>query len=213
MSIPTFTPGYPLDGQSLGDSKAAIRDNLDGTFQTLNVDHVNNNGAPGSNPAGYHTVIHEVTQTTATSIPGVNQVFSGIPGSLSVDATLTPAVPNNGDTQLYSLTGSGGLSQLTGYDRSVSGYQWLGGVLMQWGLAPGIGSDTVSPILFPIPFPSGITANVLSITVTSTITGIPVSGSNASRIIITGSVSSTGFSTRTPRNIGDQGLYWLAIGY
>ena len=44
MSIPTYTQGYPPDGSSLGQTKSVIRNNLDGTFLTLAVDHVDNNG-------------------------------------------------------------------------------------------------------------------------------------------------------------------------
>ena len=52
MSIPAFTPGYPPDGSSLGETKSVIRNNLDGTFLTLGVDHINNNGQPGSESSG-----------------------------------------------------------------------------------------------------------------------------------------------------------------
>ena len=63
MGIPAYVPGYPPDGSSLGQTKSTIRNNLDGTFQTIAVDHINNNGDPGSQPPGYHTIIHEVPQT------------------------------------------------------------------------------------------------------------------------------------------------------
>ena len=100
MTIPTYVSGYPPDGSSLGSTKTTIRGNLDGTFLTLGVDHVNNNGSPGNNPAGYHTIIHQVTQTTIPStISGVNQFFSMIPGT----GASRPLPPN--DTQLYSLSG------------------------------------------------------------------------------------------------------------
>ena len=102
MPIPTYTPGYPPDGSSLGQTKSTIRNNLDGTFQTLAIDHVNNNGQPGSNPAGYHTIIHQVSQTSVSTVSGVNQVFSGVPGSLRVNTVTTPIITPGGDTQLYS---------------------------------------------------------------------------------------------------------------
>jgi len=142
MSIPTYVEGFPQDGQSLGASKAQIRDNLDGTFETLGTDHVNNNGeaqsAPLSgNPPGYHTIIHEVTQTSVNTIAGVNQIFSGIPGTLVVNTKTTPAIPNNNDTQLYTLTGAAvglaGLSQMTGNNALANGYVWCAGILLMWG--------------------------------------------------------------------------------
>ena len=133
MPIPTYTLGYPPDGASLGQTKSTIRNNLDGTFQTLAVDHVNNNGQPGSQPAGYHTIIHQVTETNVSTVSGHNQVFSGVPGTLIVNGVTTLAVPPNGDTQLYSLSGAGALAQLTGFSATANGYAWVGGVLLQWG--------------------------------------------------------------------------------
>src|SRR5580700_2776789 len=112
MAIPPYVKGYPPDGSSLGQTKSTIRNNLDGTFDTVAVDHVNNNG-PNMQPAGYHTIIHEVTQTNVSTVAGVNQIFSGVPGTLVVNSVTTKAIPNNGDTQLYSLTGAGVLAQLT----------------------------------------------------------------------------------------------------
>jgi len=156
MPIPTYTPGYPPDGSSLGQTKSTIRNNLDGTFQTLGIDHVNNNGSPGTNPAGYHTVIHQVTQTSVATIAGVNQVFSGVPGTLVVDGTTTSFVPNNSDTQLYALTAGGALAQLTGYYPTGNGYAWAGGILFQWGTFT-MGSDIHSQAVnYPIPFPKNV---------------------------------------------------------
>jgi hypothetical protein len=102
MPIPAYTPGYPPDGSSLGQTKAVIRNNLDGTFQTLAVDHIDNNGNPGSQPAGYHTVIHQVPQTSVNTASGYNQIFSGFPGTLIVNGLTTPAIPPLPYEQLYS---------------------------------------------------------------------------------------------------------------
>ena len=152
MAIPTYTPNVPPDGSSLGSTKADIRDNLDGTFQTLGIDHINNNGEPGTNPAGYHNIIHQVLKTSVTAIPNINQVFSGIPGILTYtngSGTFTsPAIPSGGDTQLYSLTGNGGFSQLTGNFAANNGYVWCAGILIQWGL------DNVGSISFTPNFPT-----------------------------------------------------------
>lgn len=142
MPIPSYTPGYPPDGTSLGQTKATIRNNLDGTFQTLNVDHINNNGQPGSKPAGYHRTIHQVTQTSVSTVSGYNQIFSGVPGTLRVNSSLTPAIPPTGDTQLYSLSGAGILSQLTGFSAANNGYVWVGGILFQWGVISQNNSQT-----------------------------------------------------------------------
>ena len=203
MPIPTYTPGYPPDGSSLGQTKVVIRNNLDGTFQTLAVDHIDNNGSPGSNPAGYHKIIHEVSQTNVSTATNVNQVFSGVPGTLVVNSTTTPAIPNNGDTQLYSLSGAGVLSQLTGSLLAGNGYAWVGGILLQWGtfsMASNIHSQGVS---YPIAFPH----NVFMPAVIGSTSNDPAeaAGVNLS------SVSTSGFTAYRTGN-GNLNYTFIAIG-
>jgi len=205
MPIPTYTPGYPPDGSSLGQTKATIRNNLDGTFETLAIDHVNNNGQPGSNPAGYHTIIHEVTQTNVTTVAGVNQVFSGVPGTLIVNGVTTPALPANGDTQLYSLTGAGALTQLTGYSAASPGYAWVGGVLMQFGIVTVTGTGSIS-------YPITLTAAAFSIQLTqfNTTPGVV-------QYLQVFASSTTGFTIKVFNgngaiSVAPRTIYWLAIG-
>lgn len=196
MPIPPFIPGYPPDGSSLGQTKSTIRNNLDGTFQTLNVDHINNNGDPGSKPAGYHTIIHEVPQTTVTTVSGYNQVFSGVPGALVVNGTTTPAIPPT-DQQLYSLTGGGILSQLTGHNATSSGYQWIGGILIQWGNA----SATFVPVDFPVAFPHAVFSMVVTGSSSLYLGGFVVS-----------SLTQTAFTVTRTDGSGATGYYYIAIG-
>lgn len=205
MPIPTYTPGYPPDGSSLGQTKATIRNNLDGTFETLAIDHVNNNGQPGSNPAGYHTVIHEVTQTNVSTVTGVNQIFSGVPGTLIVNGVTTPALPANGDTQLYSLTGAGTLAQLTGYNAASTGYAWIGGMLMQFGIVTVTGNGSIA---YPITL--GAAAFSIQLTQFNTTPGVI-------QFLQVSSSSSTGFSIKVLDANGSvsgspRTIYWLAIG-
>lgn len=204
MPIPTYTLGYPPDGSSLGQTKAVIRNNLDGTFQTLAVDHVNNNGQPGSNPAGYHTIIHQVTQTNVSTVSGVNQIFSGKPGTLVVNGVTTPAVPNNGDVQLYSLTGMGNLSQLTGYNTGTpNGYCWSGGLLFQWGKFNSSGGSG-QIITLPIPFPKNFfNAQATMIRNSSNVDVIYCTSNPTS-----GVVSQISFRDTS----GGNPFYWFAIG-
>lgn len=202
MPIPTFTQGYPPDGSSLGQTKKPIRDNLDGTFQTLGVDHVNNNGQPGSNPAGYHTIIHQVTQSgPPTPITGVNQVFSMIPPS---------GIPSNTDTQLFTVTGDqtpGEYSQLTGNNaNATNGSVWCAGILIQWGQTTSSSSSTKA-VSFTQAFPNNC-FNAIAIPIRAASSP----GSDFACCIVTGSVSKTGF---TIGNIGAHsvdGFYWAAIG-
>lgn len=78
------------------------------------------------NLGGYHKVIRQDVQgSTPANIPNINQIF--------VKSYLPPFSGATADTQLYALTGNGGLSQLTGNDAETDGWQWIGGVLLQWG--------------------------------------------------------------------------------
>lgn len=125
MGIPTFNQGYPPDGSSLGQTKKTIRDNLDGTFLTLGVDHINNNAQPGAKPAGYHTVVHMVPQAAnPATIAGYGQLFS---------KTV------NADQALFWKTGNGLVQQLTTNitpSAATNGYTFLpGGLILQWGSA------------------------------------------------------------------------------
>ncbi len=141
MPIPTFTPNYPLDGSTLGQTKKVIRDNLDGTFQTLAIDHIDNNGNPGGKPAGYHKVIHSVPQGGNPGVmPGIGQLYC---------KTVTPPTPS-GDQALFWETGGGIVQQLTANITPVSatnGVTFLpGGLILQWGTTGNISSGT--PVLF-----------------------------------------------------------------
>lgn len=203
MPIPTYTPGYPPDGSSLGQTKATIRNNLDGTFQTLAVDHINNNGQPGSQPAGYHTLVHQVPQANVSTVSGYNQVFSGVPGTLIVNGVTTPAIPSNGDQQLYSLSGAGTLSQLTGSSLSTNGYAWMCGVLVQWGMT-GISSSNIS-VSFSPAFPN----NLFNVQVTAIRSS---GGSFTTNFSVTGQ-SRTGFTIVNGNSSATSlSYFWYAIG-
>ena len=204
MPIPTYTPGYPPDGYSLGQTKSTIRNNLDGTFETLNIDHVNNNGQPGSQPAGYHTVIHEVSQTSVSTVNGYNQIFSGVPGTLVVNGITTPTIPSGGDTQLYSLSGAGVLSQLTGSSRTQKGYVWVGGLLFQWGVKSSPGqSGTVNFNAPNVNFPN----NCFNVQLT-----LQRNGSTATSSIYLDGVPGTTSFNYSGDTSGAANLYWFAIG-
>lgn len=194
MSIPTYTPGYPPDGSSLGQTKAVIRNNLDGTFQTLGVDHVNNNGQPGSNPAGYHTVAHMVPQATdPAAITGFGQLYS---------KTLTFNSTN--DQALFWETGQGLIQQLTTNITPLAaqtGYTFLpGGIILQWGVTTSTGSST--PVLFPFTFPAAAFSAVA--------TRHQNSSSDTSYGIT--SLVTTGFTFTANSSASGIIIFWFAIG-
>ncbi len=202
MGIPSFTRGYPPNGSTLGNTKSTIRNNLDGTFLAFSIDHRDQNE---SNP-GYHDLIHQQTQTSVNTVAGINQVFSGVPGALSVNSVLTPAIPNNGDVQLYSLTGAGKLSQLTGNLASTEGFCWVGGILIQWG--------TVNPttavsgtVTFSSPSRPNCAAfphNCFSVVATA-------KSSSTSSTIIISTFAASNFVWRKS-DASNVGLTWVAIG-
>ena len=205
MAIPVFTKGYPPDGSSLGQTKSTIRDNLDGTFLTLAVDHVNNNGQPSPNPAGYHTIIHQVPQVNVSAVGGYNQVFSGVPGTLIVNGVTTAAIPANGDTQLYSLTSAGVLSQLSGFNPAQNGFAWAGGILFQWGQIAATSGDP--SVLFSPAFPN----QLLNVQVTRLRDSSSL-GTTFSYWVNTSGYSRTGF--QIINNDDHTWTYqWLAIGF
>ena len=206
MPIPTFTPGYPPDGSSLGQTKATIRNNLDGTFETLAIDHVDNNGQPGSKPPGYHTIIHQVTQTNVSTESGYNQLFSGVAGTLITNGMTTPAIPPDGHTQLYSMNEGGGVFQLTGGEPvSPNGYSWTGGILIQWGrVASPTQSGTVNFSVANVQFPN----NCFTVMLT-----LQRNGSTSTQgVYLNGAPTASSFSW-TGSSVGSTALFWLAIGH
>jgi|FreactcultuFSWF8_1027224.scaffolds.fasta_scaffold00462_4 hypothetical protein len=195
MPIPTYVPGYPPNGSSLGQTKATIRDNLDGTFDTLAIDHINNNGQPGSNPAGYHKVIHIVPQgSNPGAVTGYGQLFSKTVNSVTTDEAL------------FWETGAGLIQQLTVNltpAAVTNGYTFLpGGLIMQWGTAISFTSgNTVS---FTIVFPTAC----LNVQATIKDTG-------SRQFVYTSSYSTAGFIATLLNSNGsaETGTFtWLAIG-
>jgi hypothetical protein len=174
MAIPTYTPGYPPDGSSLGQTKSTVRNNLDGTFETLGVDHVDNNGDPGMQPAGYHTVVHMVPQSgNPGAVTGYGQLFSKI---------ITSVIS---DTALFWETGTGLVQQLTSNvvpSAVTNGYTFLpGGILIQWGTVTAAVKNAATDVSFNaanISFPNACFAIIGSLssgTTTSTLTITPKS--------------------------------------
>jgi hypothetical protein len=196
MSIPTFTQGYPPDNSSLGQTKATIRDNLDGSFLTLAVDHINNNGQPGAKPAGYHKVIHMVPQAANPApVAGYGQLYS---------RTIT-SITN--DQALFWETGAGLVSQLTMNIAPLAtqnGYSYLpGGILMQWGFVNQTSATTVN-VVFPQAFPN----NCLNVQVTRSHSSSSP-GNNSMWVITT--PTTAGFSIKNDDG-HTWGYYWVAIG-
>lgn len=195
MPIPTYTPGYPPDGSSLGQTKATIRNNLDGTFETLGIDHINNNGQPGSQPAGYHNVIHCVPQgSNPGAIAGYGQLYCK-----SINSVVT-------DTALFWETGTGLIAQMTvniNPSATTNGYTFLpGGIIIQWGQSTS--SSSTQPITFNIPFPN----NCFNVQITPTSTSTTASATN---VLYPSGFSTAGFTFKYAGS-SINGFFWFAIG-
>ena len=200
MSIPTYTPGYPPDNYSLGQTKAVIRNNLDGTFLTLAVDHVNNNG-PDGKPAGYHTIIHSVPQAAdPAAVPGYGQLYSK-----TIDDVTD-------DQALFWQTGAGVIQQLTTNFNPVAGLPGMtflpGGIILQWNANLFIEGDNAATFagsgsgkLGASAFPNncfGIIANMAE-------------SSSSDGNLNTYNLTKTGFRYNNSSN-SNRTYFWMAIG-
>lgn len=81
-----------------------------------------------NNFGGYHKTIHQIASSAPNTIQNVGQIYNK---SVTVSGITT--------TQLFYKSGpasmiSGAESQLTGHKAALNGYQWVGGVLLQWGV-------------------------------------------------------------------------------
>jgi len=196
MSIPAFTQGYPPDGSSLGQTKSVIRDNLDGTFLTLGVDHINNNGQPGSLPAGYHNAIHMVNRTEPATVAATGELWCTKANDGYAD-----------DTLFFQKTGGGLKTQLSrniAPSATANGYTFLpGGLILQWGSSTAVQSSATNVITFPIAF----TVNVFSVQAT-----VVTDDNSTIRFSLLNAATLTNFTTTQTNSSHFTRLYWLAIG-
>ncbi len=117
------------------------------------------------------------------------------------------------DTQLFSVTGNGGVSQLTGNSALSDGWVWSGGLLFQWGRFTPASTATLSGIITfkdrgpgsqGIPFPN----NIFIVNLTYSRPSISLSA--VACVDSTTPPIPTQFKWRT--NGIDTPVYWFAIG-
>jgi hypothetical protein len=221
MATFTFNTTVPAANDAPRNDQPIMQTNNASTAGIIAVDHIGFNVPNG----GYHTLLHQPNQIVggqaawnptagsgvpaaiaATKIAGVQQTFSMLYTPNSTGATA--------DTQLFSLTGKGGISQLTGCFAFTDGWAWLGGILLQWGRITGLAGawpTTPQTVTFKdrvagaIPFANAcFSVYVTFIGPTSSSTGdICINSISATNFVwqFTGS-SSASFG----------GFYWAAIG-
>jgi hypothetical protein len=202
MSIPTFTLGYPQNGSTLGQSKATIRNNLDGTFLTLSVNHFNNNLMY----AGQHIYVQmPATQGTPTN------------GATGISLCNAQSALGGGNNLFFSPPGVATLIQMTRganvpTSNSTSGFSWLpGGFLIQWGFNSVNPAGASTLISFPAAFSSPST--VYSITIGNIInTNNNDPGAN-SVFVRSSATTNTNFRVVNSSSSGElAAIYWMAIG-
>lgn len=204
MPIPSFTSGEPPDGSTLGGTKVNIRNNLDGTFQTLSVDHQNQNDA---NP-GYHTVIHMVNQGIDPPIvANISEIYTKLVGAnqelfyrYGTGANLIFQLTNNGASSTAN-----GFSSLIGQDTKP--------LYIQWGVAttPTTGSFGSGTATGTVTFPTAYNSACFSVVPGTRFNAAP-SGSRYAGVTIT-SISATQFTWSLNGSSGaSDGFYWISIG-
>jgi hypothetical protein len=207
MTIPTYVKGYPQDGSSLGSTKAQIRKNLDGTFQTLGVDHINNNGQPGSGTPGYHRVIHfqdlGALPTNPSNVVNVTQMYTNT-DTHSIQQII---LKSTGNKKYQQTTMLDAFNSRFGDDLSsnVAGWTYLpGGLIMNYGF-----TDTSETSSITVDFPGLSLPNFSNVNYITTVTPYGF----ASRFsITTGAKFVSGFTITNTTSFPGTGYYWTAIG-
>jgi type II secretory pathway pseudopilin PulG len=201
----TYQPNKPLPTDLLSDSQKDLKNNFTVANNVMTIDHYPFDDATANK--GRHKDVHIVKRVgNPGATAGAQIVFS---------KDYTPdTAGGTADTQLFSLTGAGGLSQLTGNSAATDGWNWIGGMLIQWGRKTGLGGSwptTDQTLTFKnrsagaIPFPNNCYA------VTVTFIG-PTSNSTGD--ICINSVSATNFHWQFTGSSSASfgGFYWIAVG-
>ena len=201
MGTFTYNGGIPDAPNNPSVDQPKMKTNTDSINGIIGVDHVGFNVSTVPPTGGYHTIIHSVLQgSDPAQIANIGQLYI---------KNYTPPGGST-DTQLFFKTGAGGTSQLTGNKALNNGYQWLGGVLIQWGQVTSTAS-TFQTLTFStnnIPFPT----NCFTVITQPYGAGTP-SGSQATVQIRKSTVSNTSFEWAFITNGSNwTGFYWVAIG-
>jgi hypothetical protein len=179
------------------------------------VDHTGFNTSDSS--GGYHKTIHQ------TPIPGSFPVTS--PNTIQNKLQIYSKPDSSNKLQLFcknafsNSASSGQESQLTGYSALTSGYQFLGGVIIQWGFFSGslAGANTSmgQTITYPLAFPNSLFSITLQPTGNSAMGASPVPANPLVLIVddVLSIASKTAFTWKSISSAtAYTGFYWIAIG-
>lgn len=197
-----YTLGIPDGPNNPSQDQPNMKLNNDAIAQFLAVDHI----PFDVNNSGFHKVIHQLdngSDPVPINSPPTGQLYTK-------NVTITNSAGSVTDTQLFQETGLGTISQLTGSNAASNGFQFLGGVIIQWGVVNSITNgnvvfNTAPNFDFPLAcFSVQTTPFWVGATIPDGAAGISVK-----------SISKTGFewvfNTNSSRYSGG-GFYWIAIG-
>ncbi len=222
-----FFQNLPNPPDDPADDVNGMQTNSASAFSWPTVDHFGYK----TNLGGYHNVIHQPTGsgTQNLSRSGASASYTNDPAPIvntnQVVAGQYKPQTTGGvfDTQLFNITGSGIISQLTGSlltnTATSDGWAWVGGILIQWGFiaqsaqdANGITLTFKDRIPGAIPFPNNcfMVLGILSVKSGTTaaqtrasVFTVDVNGINSSHFIYNAHFDTPGIAA---------GIYWLAIG-
>ena len=223
-----YFPNVPNAPDDPADDQPQMQVNTLSIQNLIAIDHVGfNTSVQGvNNSGGYHTIVHQDIGLRTRS--GVGATFSnfpvGIPNINQIFTALyTPDTTGaSSDTQLFNKTGNGGvnfgISQLTGNvagnANEADGWQWIGGVLLQWGLvnfsgSPGFPQQTGTVtfkdrVTGAIPFPNFCYA------VTATLHSLGATGNAQTLGVFT--LTKGSFKWNYTGSSAYDRFYWIAIG-
>jgi len=170
-----------------------MQTNTNNINNLISVDHVGFN----ANNGGYHTVIHQIPQSSDPGmVTGISQLYSKTVNS----------VP-----ELFFENDTGVVSQLTGSLDANRGYQWIGGVLLQWGIiTTPLNGHKFGTVTLPIAFSSNFFNASVSLIATSSAN----TTSDNTLAIVTGTPNLTSFQWVFNGNstVNFNSFYWMAIG-
>lgn len=181
-AIISYTPNIPNPANKPSVDQPNMTINNNNILSIIEVDHSTFN----QNYSGNHTVIHQITQgSDPVDVTPYNELYAKVA---------------NGDTQLFVRSPANVFSQLTGHLAATKGFQYIGGVLLNWGSQALIANQTL-PQTFQqsyVGVPYSIVANVQSSATTL--------AANCSAFLTTGFTLTNGTAQAVTVN-------WIAIGH
>lgn len=208
----TYDPNIPQPGDELSDSQDQILNNFASANTTFGIDHYTFNNATVNK--GRHKPIHLVKE--ALDPAAVADTYTLYSKDYLPDSDNPLKVP---DTQLFGRTANGGISQFSGSKSDSDGYQWIGGVLLQWGVITLPGSTGTGTVTFKgrntdnntIPFPN----NCFNVQLSLNLVGSPsilVGQSNSFAVIGNPTKLSFSWAVNITATATIRKLFWFAVG-